>query len=160
MDALAFVRAFHQSGCQLGEVVLACNTPLQQGCIMAKHSISDAARIAGKSRTTLHRHIKSGKLSKSLDDNGFPVVDTSELQRVYGTLSQLDSTDTASVEQPETPPKIATLQMELDALRRENDNLRNERDRWASQAESLTRLITHQEPERRRSWLGRLLSGH
>lgn len=50
---------------------------------MAKISISEAARLTGKNRSTLHRHINSGKLSKHLDDDNNPVLDTSELSRVY-----------------------------------------------------------------------------
>ena len=49
---------------------------------MAKISISEASRLTGKNRSTLHRHIKSGKLSKIMDGDT-PVVDTSELVRVY-----------------------------------------------------------------------------
>lgn len=49
---------------------------------MAKISISEASRLTGKNRSTLHRHIKSGKLSKIMDGDT-PVLDTSELVRVY-----------------------------------------------------------------------------
>lgn len=52
-------------------------------CNMAKISISEASRLTGKNRSTLHRHIKSGKLSKFLDENNNPTIDTSELARVY-----------------------------------------------------------------------------
>ena len=52
-------------------------------CNMAKISISEAARLTGKNRSTLHRHIKLGKLSKHLDDDNNPLLDTSELSRVY-----------------------------------------------------------------------------
>ena len=50
---------------------------------MAKISISEAARLTGKNRSTLHRHIKTGKISKEFDDESNPVLDTSELARVY-----------------------------------------------------------------------------
>lgn len=53
---------------------------------MAKISISEAARLSGKNRSTLHRHIKSGKLSKYLDDDNNPLIDTSELARVYSSF--------------------------------------------------------------------------
>lgn len=125
---------------------------------MAKHTISEASRITGKSRSTLHRHIKSGKLSKSLDESGAPIIDTSELQRVYGVLSHRDSSDTPTLAHHDTPPNNTEMKAEMDALRRENDNLRQERDRWASQAESLTRLITHQDATHRASWFSRLFS--
>ncbi len=123
---------------------------------MAKHSISEAARITGKSRSTIHRHIKSGQLSKELSNDGSPVIDTSELQRVYGLKQSQHTRDTPQKEQPETPPDTSSLQVEIDALKRENEQLREDRDRWASQAENLTRLLTHQKPEPR-SWLSRLL---
>ncbi len=49
-----------------------------------KHSISAAHRITGKSRTTIDKHIKSGKLSCEQDANGNKVIDASELLRFYG----------------------------------------------------------------------------
>jgi hypothetical protein len=123
---------------------------------MAKHTISEAARITGKSRSTIHRHIKTGILSKTLDDSGSPVIDTSELQRVYGSLSHRDSSSTPSVIHDDTQKNDRATQVEIEALRRENESLRQERDRWASQAERLTLLLTHQEAPRSASWVARL----
>jgi hypothetical protein len=45
---------------------------------MAKLSITDAARVTGVSRVTLHRYIKAGKLSRSADGT----IDTAELLRI------------------------------------------------------------------------------
>ena len=53
---------------------------------MALVSISEAARLVGKSRRTLQRDIVAGKLSKC--DNG-QKLDTSELLRVYGAFFYL-----------------------------------------------------------------------
>lgn len=53
---------------------------------MAKVNLSKAAKLVGKNRTTIWRHIKSGKLSCQRDRDGLPMVDTSELIRVYGEL--------------------------------------------------------------------------
>ena len=50
---------------------------------MAKVSISEAARLAGKSRTTLHRLIKTGELSVSTGDRNAKMIDISELCRVF-----------------------------------------------------------------------------
>ena len=55
---------------------------------MAKVSISEAARLTGKSRTTLHRLIKTGELSTCYGDRNARMVDVSELIRVFGTLEQ------------------------------------------------------------------------
>jgi len=57
-------------------------------------SISEAARLTGKSRQTLHRHIVTGKLSKCNTDINAIGVDTSELLRVYGNIKNYNVTDT------------------------------------------------------------------
>lgn len=61
---------------------------------MAKISISEASRLTGKSRTTLHRLIKAGELSSCSGLKNTKLLDTSELLRVFGTLSAVQ------VEQP------------------------------------------------------------
>lgn len=53
---------------------------------MAQLSVSAAARAVGKDRGTIHRYIKSGKLSTTRDAAGNTVVETSELLRVFGAL--------------------------------------------------------------------------
>lgn len=54
---------------------------------MACHTLSESARLTGKSRRTIQRYVKSGKLSAKSDANGNPSIDTSELIRVFGELS-------------------------------------------------------------------------
>jgi len=49
-------------------------------------SISEAARLTGKSRRTLHRHIDAGHISRSHTHFGEKGIDVSELIRVYGEL--------------------------------------------------------------------------
>ena len=55
---------------------------------MARVSISEAARLTGKSRTTLHRLIKTGELSTCNGERNAKMVDTSELLRVFGPFNQ------------------------------------------------------------------------
>ena len=54
---------------------------------MAKVSISEAARLTGKSRTTLHRLIKAGELSTCRGERNAKMLDTSELLRVFGAFA-------------------------------------------------------------------------
>jgi len=58
---------------------------------MAKISISEAARLTGKSRTTLHRLIKTGELSTCHGARNARMVDVSELIRVFGPLEHRPS---------------------------------------------------------------------
>jgi hypothetical protein len=46
--------------------------------------VGQAARLSGKNRSTLHRAMKDGRLSFSLDETGERRIDTSELERVFG----------------------------------------------------------------------------
>ena len=50
----------------------------------SKFNQSEAQRITGKSRTTINKHMKGGKLSFELDQEGNKVIQASELIRVYG----------------------------------------------------------------------------
>ena len=63
---------------------------------MAKISISEAARLTGKSRTTLHRLIKTGELSTSRGARNAKLVDISELIRVFGPLEYPSSEQMAA----------------------------------------------------------------
>ena len=92
---------------------------------MAKISISEAARLTGKSRTTLHRLIKTGELSTCYGDRNARMVDISELIRVFGTLEQRpveqvsgqvhEQTDTGVSAQSEQV--IAQLRQEVEHLK-------------------------------------------
>ncbi|MBX4293815.1 helix-turn-helix domain-containing protein, partial [Mycobacterium tuberculosis] len=62
---------------------------------MANVSISEAARLTGKSRTTLHRLIKAGELSTCRGERNAKMLDTSELLRFFGAFAPV------SVEQEE-----------------------------------------------------------
>ena len=53
---------------------------------MAKITISEALNIVPVKKTALYADIKKGVLSADLDNRGRKVVDTAELERVYGTL--------------------------------------------------------------------------
>ncbi|MBS7815695.1 hypothetical protein [Wohlfahrtiimonas chitiniclastica] len=54
---------------------------------MSKVSVSEAAKLTGKSTKTIYRHIDTGKLSSSQSDNNSKSIDIIELQRVYGSLN-------------------------------------------------------------------------
>lgn len=86
---------------------------------MANVTITEAARLTGKSTQTLYRHIKSGKLSRLPDGS----LDTSELMRVYGAMQ----------------PSVTTLSVTSDATASCHET---ENERWLkSQIEKLQQDI-------------------
>jgi len=55
---------------------------------MAQVSISEAARLTGKSRRTIQRYVATGKLSLSHNDTTEKNIDISELIRVFGEIKK------------------------------------------------------------------------
>ena len=92
---------------------------------MAKVSISEAARLTGKSRTTLHRLIKAGELSTCSGVRNAKMVDISELIRVFGDISKpvQEQPFEQVAEQRVTVPPAPSEQM-VSSLKQEVEHLR------------------------------------
>jgi len=92
---------------------------------MAKVSISEAARLTGKSRTTLHRLIKTGVLSTCSGVRNAKMIDISEIIRVFGevTIPTPEQAHEQAAEQRVTPLEaldeqvVRTLKQEVEHLR-------------------------------------------
>ena len=120
---------------------------------MALVSKSKAAKLAGVSRTTIHRYVTDGKLSMTGDQ-----IDTSELMRVFGSISMNSA---GHVQDSNTGQHVTTGgqgagQAQIDLMERVIDDLRADRDNWRNKADELVellkaeqdniRLLTHQSP--------------
>ena len=110
-------------------------------------SKSEAARLVGVTRQTIHRKIKAGELSATGSE-----VDTSELIRVFGAIS--DGTQPVTpMSQPDSAVQT-TLQARVDGLesqlavtREQLADTSKDRDEWrevAKEATSNVKLITNQ----------------
>lgn len=122
---------------------------------MSELSLTQAAKIAGKSKSTINRAIKSGKLSATRHDDGSYSIDGAELARVFpiGTPS---GSEWVSAAPPTELARTATLEAENAALRaaldRERealDEVRADRDAWRQQASA---LLAAPAKKRRRWW--------
>ena len=86
---------------------------------MPKISMSKAAKLAGRSRTTLYKHIENGKVSAEKDADGHWAFDVAELERVYGPLKRVDVQGNSKVDTPERSGnasgehRIALLEQEV-----------------------------------------------
>jgi hypothetical protein len=85
------------------------------------YSLGQAAKAVGRSKTTIHRAIKSGKLSASRSADGGWSIDPSELSRAY----------------PATGNGAVPMEQSVTAERSdvELEQLRGERDRYRVLAE-------------------------
>jgi hypothetical protein len=101
---------------------------------MALVSITEAAKLVRRNRSTIYRDIEKGRLSKTVTPDGETQIDTSELLRAYGSLHT--SEDEAGDDPTRDRIKIALLEernrsleraLALEAeLRRVKDQVTNE----------------------------------
>ena len=117
---------------------------------MAKVGVTRATELTGKSKSTIQRAMKSGKLSYDVD-NGTKLIDVSELERVYG-MSNTPEVATAPAEPSyETELQKARHALEIDRLElklkmvedqldnanTQIDDLKSQRDSWQKQAQQV-----------------------
>jgi predicted site-specific integrase-resolvase len=115
--------------------------------------LSEAARLTGKAHTTIHRAMKAGRLSFTLDDAGERRIDTAELDRVFG----LKTANGASLEAIASDVhRNATHVREIELLTQQltdrDATIRDLRSRLDAEAEErrraqerLTALLTHRQ---------------
>ena len=94
-----------------------------------KLTISEAARLYGIHRATLHRYLKSGRVSRAEFADGSPAVDFAELRRVLG-----EPVNAPEVRQPVTPPVASNATppgdtLLLDEIRRQTAVIERMADR-------------------------------
>jgi len=127
---------------------------------MAKVSVSEAAKLTGKSAKTIYRHIDIGKLSSSQNENGSKSIDISELQRVYGNLklrneNPIDS-QMSGIENQNDIRLRQLLQQENEMLKK----LLNEKENHIDSLKQALFLIEHKvnKQERPSNWFSRLFT--
>jgi len=125
---------------------------------MALVSVSQAARLAGISRQHLYRkYIKPGEISVQRDEKGDPMIDTSELLRVFGTLGG-DTSGDDNMLQKATQEKyssdrslVTELQAKLQVLQAENKALLarvDDKERNLEDIRQALRLLEDQRPKK------------
>lgn len=125
--------------------------PKYQSGTLMKLSLIKAAEASGKSKSTINRAIKSGKLSAHRNDDGSYSIDPSELARAFPP-GEPGTRPTDPPRNPSEPFNIKDIELRLNATQQrladaqerltEKDDiiadLRSDRDTWRQQA---TRLL-------------------
>ena len=111
---------------------------------MPELSLSQAAKLTGKSKSTINRAIKTGKLSAARHEDGSYSIDPAELARAFD-VEPLDGAKRRGAEPDRTRllERIAALEAMLNREREISADLKEDRDRWRQQA---TALLTDQHP--------------
>jgi hypothetical protein len=116
-----------------------------------RYTLGQAAKATGKSKSTLSRAIRKGKISAEHDAHGQFAIDPAELHRVYPATEQGNGRAGNETSNHATPSNSATQRAEIAGFERENALLREmlnrekeisrgleqDRDHWRQQATAL-----------------------
>ena len=119
------------------------------------YTLGEATKATGISKTSLHRAIKSGRISATKNDIGAWQIDPAELHRVFPPAANRNSSETSTLEQTGIASEIAVLRREIqlkdeerqrerEQLERTIDDLRERLDREGEERRKLTALLTDQ----------------
>ena len=112
-------------------------------------TLGEAAKAVGKSKTTLHRAIKSGRISATKSDDGSYAIDPSELHRVFPAVTLVTPNEVFlrnDTEHKGNTLETLRIQLEMQEKERERErallqetiaDLRDDRDKWRQQATAL-----------------------
>lgn len=101
-----------------------------------QYTITATHRITGKSRTTIQKHIKNGKLSCVEGAEGVKLIDASELVRVYGDECDFSLEGQGSFNSQTKSDSSVLLRTEVNTLEQWLETLGNERRREREQLQA------------------------
>lgn len=112
-------------------------------------SLSEAGELVGKSRSTMWRAMKAGKMSVDKDHNGQWVVAISELLRVYPDVKQVQRPQTQQVDIHSTGSGVHEHAVATDILQSKVDMLSAERERLLKELSDLRDDMREERQENR-----------
>lgn len=132
---------------------------------MSKVGVQRATELTGKSKSTIQRAMKTGKVSYDVDGTR-KLIDVSELERVFGIQSDAMMTQGDTVTSKTTPSyetelqkakhaldidrldmKIRMLEDQLDSANNQIDDLKAQRDSWQKQAQQVLLTSEHSQKQ-------------
>jgi len=137
----------------------------QPGNTHMVYTLGEAPKATGKSKAAISRAIKDHRISAQRQDDGSFKIDPAELHRVYPPVAteqdnkRVTATTDATLVNPNAMGEIRELRAKLDAANErlaEKDvlitDLREDRDHWRTQAETLLLTDQRNAARPRRSW--------
>jgi len=112
---------------------------------VATLTLGQAAKVAGVSKATISKALKSGKLSYAAKSSAGYEIDSAELFRVF-PRKHLETVNTERLETPRETVSIEADRREIQLLRQQLDETRADRDAWREQAQRLALTDQRQPP--------------
>jgi hypothetical protein len=130
---------------------------------MAIVTLTEASRLTGKSIRTIQRHVTTGKLSVACHDGDKKSIDTSELIRVYGEISDLmthdKKHDMSRHDVKNDTSTVVTLTQEISFLRellatteKHNRDMLAEKDKRIDDLKNTVKLLEYKKESISHPW--------
>ena len=137
---------------------------------MTKVSANEACKLVNKNRSTLYRHAKEGKVSKTIGTDKKAYFDVAELERVYGPLKISSDADETmqkdSVQHSETEDlkaEIARLQELINqkdiTINNKEEMIEKKNDRIDTLQENVKLLTDDREKKKSKGFFSWLING-
>lgn len=103
-------------------------------------TITEAAKLYGKQRKTLYRHIDSGRLSAGVRGDGKRVIDLAELIRCYGEPPNASAASDTELTRGDSASDTLVTQALLDEMRKQTAVIERMSERIEQLEQALLRL--------------------
>ena len=104
------------------------------------YTLGEAAKAVGKSKATLSKAVKSGRISAVKNEDGSFSIEPVELHRVYPP-APLETVEGKQFETPSqtggNPYELIELRVKLEAAQQRITDLEEDREHWRQQANRL-----------------------
>lgn len=112
------------------------------------YSLKEAAEAAGVGKPAILKSLKNGRISGYKNDKGQWEIDASELHRIY-PVNRKEPQTSEQKEPPQESTENRYLEREIELLREQLRDIREDRDYWRQQA---TALLTDQRSQDRKGF--------
>ena len=116
------------------------------------YTLNKAAKLCGRSKSTLSNAIKNGRLSADKDENGRYSINAAELNRVFPLPAPDQKPEPIQNAEKNIENSVLSAQVEakdqiIRNLEQTCDDLRKRLDAEAEERRNLTRMLTDQRPQ-------------
>lgn len=113
-------------------------------------TLGQAALQAGKSKPTILKALKTGRMSAVKVGNEWQ-IEPAELFRVYPQTTTVNTNNSRLVNPPDNTIEIAVLEAKLEAAQQQIEDLKSDRDAWRNQANLLLAAPPQTPPQKERT---------
>lgn len=118
---------------------------------MSKITLTEAARLSGRSRTYIYQLKNNGTLTVKYDADGKPYIEPSEYSRVFESGERTVKAKKTDATLPVTNSReMELLQAQIDELKRDKEFLQQQLKEQQAAVNAITKLLEYKKPKKKK----------